>query len=104
MSYGRFHLSVVWRSEIVQVMASTSLFGSLLLELSGSRWPILGLIGSTDTNNYSGGTQILAGVIPPHNDLWFQEGSRNQGCYLFLAVGLAWLAPRLGAFNKRPIS
>ena len=96
---------MVWRSEIVQVMASTSLFGSLLLELSGSRWPILGLIGSTDTNNYSGGTQILAGVIQPNNDLWFQEGIRTaEPCVLpLLAVGLAGLASGLGALNKRPI-
>ncbi|HEY6945734.1 MAG TPA: hypothetical protein VI431_11395 [Candidatus Acidoferrum sp.] len=32
------------------------------------------LIGSTQTNNYAGGNQILRGIAQTNNDLWFQEG------------------------------
>jgi hypothetical protein len=64
-----------------------------IVEISGE-----GLIGSTDANNYPGGTQILGGVAQPNNDLWFQEGIRTPepGVLLFLAVGLAGLAVPLG--------
>lgn len=32
------------------------------------------LIGSTQTNSYVGGNQILRGIAQTNNDLWFQEG------------------------------
>jgi hypothetical protein len=40
-----------------------------VVEISGE-----GLVGSSNVNNYPGGTQILGGIPQPNDDLWFQEG------------------------------
>ena len=40
-----------------------------VVEISGE-----GLVGSSNVNNYSCGTQILGGIAQPNEDLWFQEG------------------------------
>jgi hypothetical protein len=51
------------------------------------------LITSTNTNNYPGGNQILAGIDQPNNDLWFEEGisTREPGTLLLLVTGLIGL-------------
>jgi hypothetical protein len=48
------------------------------------------LIASTNSNNYPGGNQILAGADQPDNDLWFQEGisTREPGTFFLLGTGL----------------
>jgi hypothetical protein len=48
------------------------------------------LIASTNSNNYPGGNQILAGTDQPGNDLWFQEGisAREPGTFFLLGTGL----------------
>ena len=53
------------------------------------------LLGSTNIDNYAGGTQILGGVAQPNNDLWFQEGISvpEPGTLLLLSTGLLGLAP-----------
>lgn len=53
------------------------------------------LVGSSNTNNYSGGTQILSGIAQPNDDLWFQEGIAvpEPGTLLLLGTGLLFLAP-----------
>ncbi len=59
------------------------------------------LIGSTDTNNYVGGNQILGGIVQTNNDLWFQEGISvaEPGELLLLGIGLGLMA--IVFFNKR---
>jgi hypothetical protein len=60
-----------------------------VLQLSGE-----GLIGSSGTNNYVSGTQILGGIPQPENDLWFQEGiisTPEPEMLLLLAIGLIGL-------------
>ena len=51
------------------------------------------LVGSTNANTYSGGTQILCGIPQPNNDLWFQEGVSvpEPGALLLLGVGIIGL-------------
>jgi hypothetical protein len=53
------------------------------------------MVGSTNIDNYGGGTQILGGVAQPNNDLWFQEGISvpEPGTLLLLCAGLLGLAP-----------
>ncbi len=63
-------------------------------------------VGSTNIDNYSGGTQILSGVAQPNNDLWFQEGISvpEPGTLVQLSTGLLGLAlmvrRRINLWNK----
>lgn len=51
------------------------------------------LIGSTGTNDYARGNQILGGAARTNNDLWFQEGISvpERSGWLLLGTGLLGL-------------
>ena len=59
------------------------------------------LIGSTETNNYVGGNQILGGITQTNNNLWFQEGISTTEPGALLLVGTGLMGLLVTAFFRR---